>query len=121
MQVSAKLAEVWTCAPQVRGFMSVVSSWEGIGLAGASGLGQNAYIVQSVRHKYGRPRNPSLRQEIAAAIIQIEPDIFADINLVHLTKRVRERGLHRADRTTVRRALQDLRAANRDPRDVTPP
>jgi hypothetical protein len=117
MRITARFVPVWTYTPQWRGFIDIISPFEGIGMPGASGMGFNPYVIPPLLHKYGVFHKRGKRQEVEAAILEICPDIYAaDINLFRLTECIRgEYGL-KVDRATVRRALTDLRAANKSPR-----
>jgi hypothetical protein len=119
MRCSARLAywppAVWTCAPRWGGFTHIIAPFEGIGFDGASISGTGAYVIPPLRHKHGVFREWGKCQLAEAAIIELCPDIYAEINLSQLTERVCER-VGKVDRATVRRALKALRDANRSPR-----
>src|SRR5262249_36243055 len=114
--VLAQLLPPWRCTPRFEGFIDVIGPYDSIRLSGEGGLTVPAFVFPGLHHKHGWIKHPK-RHQVMLAIIQIEPDIFASINEVHLTGKVMAHMDHRYGdlRYSVRRALKDLQTANRSP------
>jgi len=87
---------------------------------GKNSLAANPFVIGLNRHKNkdgsagGRARAWHKKQIAAAHLVELRPDIHADVNLAQMTKAINDRvgNVDKVDRDTVREALKMLREKN---------